>query len=39
LEIDGVKVRYIDEGQTDPVLFMRGNSTWSYTLDLYEKSI
>lgn len=30
LEIDGAKIHYIDEGEGDPIVFMHGNSTWSY---------
>ena len=30
LETNGAKIHYIDEGEGDPVLFMHGNSTWSY---------
>ena len=30
LQVNGAKIHYIDEGEGDPVLFMHGNSTWSY---------
>ena len=30
LQVNGEKIHYIDEGVGDPVLFMHGNSTWSY---------
>lgn len=30
-EIDGATMHYIDEGEGDPIIFMHGNSTWSYT--------
>jgi haloalkane dehalogenase len=29
-EIDGINMHYIDEGEGDPIIFMHGNSTWSY---------
>lgn len=29
-EIDGVNMHYIDEGEGNPIIFMHGNSTWSY---------
>ena len=36
LEIDGVRVHYIDEGKGDPILCLHGEPTWSY---LYRKMI
>ncbi|MCZ6604652.1 MAG: haloalkane dehalogenase [Alphaproteobacteria bacterium] len=29
-EIDSTKMHYIDEGEGDPIVFLHGNSTWSY---------
>jgi haloalkane dehalogenase len=30
MDIDGVKIHYIDEGSGDPVVFLHGMPTWSY---------
>jgi haloalkane dehalogenase len=36
LEIDGMRMHYVDEGAGDPVLLLHGEPTWSY---LYRKVI
>ncbi len=30
LEIDGLPVHYVDEGEGEPLLFLHGNPTWSF---------
>ena len=30
IEVDGVRMHYVDEGEGAPFLFLHGNSTWSY---------
>ncbi len=30
VDIDGVKIHYVDEGEGDPILFLHGVPTWSY---------
>lgn len=30
LDIDGVKIHYVDEGKGDPIVFLHGIPTWSY---------
>jgi haloalkane dehalogenase len=30
LEVDGVRMHYVDEGEGDPVLLLHGEPTWSY---------
>ena len=30
MEVDGVKIHYVDEGSGDPVVFLHGIPTWSY---------
>ena len=36
LEVDGVRLHYVDEGTGPPILMMHGQPTWSY---LYRKMI
>lgn len=36
LELDGMRVHYLDEGQGEPILCLHGEPTWSY---LYRKMI
>ncbi|MBP1989355.1 alpha/beta fold hydrolase [Paenibacillus eucommiae] len=31
LEVGGYKLHYIDQGSGDPILYLHGNPTWSYT--------
>jgi haloalkane dehalogenase len=36
LDLDGLRMHYVDEGDGDPVLLLHGNPTWSF---LYRKAI
>lgn len=31
VEVFGSRMHYVDEGEGDPILFVHGNATWSYT--------
>lgn len=30
LDVEGLRLRYVDEGEGDPVLLLHGEPTWSY---------
>ncbi|HYV02804.1 MAG TPA: alpha/beta fold hydrolase, partial [Actinomycetota bacterium] len=36
LEIDGLRMHYVDEGSGDPIVLLHGEPTWSY---LYRKMV